>query len=114
MGEGAGMLVLETEEHALARGATILGELAGYGVTNDAYHVTQPAEGGTGAVNAMQLAIKDAKAKPKDVNYINAHGTSTPFNDKNETAAIKTVFGEHAHRLKISSSKSMTGHVLGT
>ena len=113
MGEGAGMLVLETEEHALSRGATILGELAGYGVTNDAYHVTQPAEGGTGAVNAMQLAIKDAKAKPKDVNYINAHGTSTPFNDKNETAAIKTVFGEHAHRLKISSSKSMTGHSLG-
>ena len=113
MGEGAGMLVLETEEHAISRGATILGELAGYGVTNDAYHVTQPAEGGAGAVNAMQLAIKDAKAHPKDVNYINAHGTSTPFNDKNETAAIKTVFGEHANKLKISSSKSMTGHLLG-
>ena len=113
MGEGAGMLVLETEKHARARGATILGELAGYGVTNDAYHVTQPAEGGAGAVSAMQLAIKDAKAKPTDVNYINAHGTSTPFNDKNETAAIKTVFGEHAYQLKISSSKSMTGHLLG-
>ena len=113
MGEGAGMLVLETEKHARARGATILGELAGYGVTNDAYHVTQPAEGGAGAVSAMQLAIKDAKAKPTDVNYINAHGTSTPFNDKNETAAIKTVFGKHAYQLKISSSKSMTGHLLG-
>ena len=113
MGEGSGMLVLETEEHALSRGATILGELAGYGATNDAYHVTQPAEGGAGAVSAMRLAIEDAKAKPEDVHYINAHGTSTPFNDKNETYAIKTVFGNHAHKLKISSSKSMTGHLLG-
>ena len=113
MGEGSGMLVLETEEHAISRGATILGELAGYGATNDAYHVTQPAEGGAGAVLAMQLAIEDAKAKPEDVNYINAHGTSTPFNDKNETSAIKTVFGNHASTLKISSSKSMTGHLLG-
>jgi len=113
MGEGSGMLVLETEEHAISRGATILGELAGYGTTNDAYHVTQPAEGGAGAVLAMQLAIEDAKAKPEDINYINAHGTSTPFNDKNETSAIKTVFGNHASTLKISSSKSMTGHLLG-
>ena len=113
MGEGSGMLVLETEEHALSRGAKILGELAGYGATNDAYHVTQPAEGGAGAVSAMRLAIEDAKAKPEDVHYINAHGTSTPFNDKNETYAIKTVFGSHAHKLKISSSKSMTGHLLG-
>ena len=113
MGEGSGMLVLETEEHAISRCATILGELAGYGATNDAYHVTQPAEGGAGAVLAMQLAIEDAKAKPEDINYINAHGTSTPFNDKNETSAIKTVFGNHASTLKISSSKSMTGHLLG-
>ena len=113
MGEGAGLLVLETEEHAKSRGATILGELAGYGATNDAYHVTQPAEGGAGAVSAMQLAIKDAKARPEDVHYINAHGTSTPFNDKNETSAIKTVFKEHAQNLKISSTKSMTGHLLG-
>ena len=107
------MLVLESEDHAISRGATILGELAGYGTTNDAYHVTQPAEGGAGAVLAMQLAIEDAKAKPEDINYINAHGTSTPFNDKNETSAIKTVFGNHASTLKISSSKSMTGHLLG-
>ena len=113
MGEGAGLLVLETEEHAKSRGAKILGELAGYGATNDAYHVTQPAEGGAGAVSAMQLAIKDAKASPENVHYINAHGTSTPFNDKNETSAIKTVFKEHAQNLKISSTKSMTGHLLG-
>ena len=113
MGEGAGILVLETEEHAKSRGATILGELAGYGSTNDAFHVTQPAEGGAGAVKAMELAIEDAGAKPEEVNYINAHGTSTPYNDKNETVAIKTVFGEHANKLKISSTKSMTGHLLG-
>ena len=113
MGEGAGILVLETEEHAQSRGATILGELAGYGSTNDAFHVTQPAEGGAGAVRAMQLAIEDAGAEPEEVDYINAHGTSTPYNDKNETAAIKTVFGDHARKLKISSTKSMTGHLLG-
>ena len=113
MGEGAGILVLETEEHAKSRGATILGELAGYGATNDAFHVTQPAEGGAGAVKAMQLAIEDAGAKPEEVDYINAHGTSTPYNDKNETVAIKTVFGNHARELKISSTKSMTGHLLG-
>ena len=113
MGEGAGILVLETEKHAQARGATIIGELAGYGSTNDAFHVTQPAEGGAGAVKAMQLAIEDAGAEPEEVDYINAHGTSTPYNDKNETAAIKTVFGNHARKLKISSTKSMTGHLLG-
>ncbi len=113
MGEGAGILVLETEDHAVSRGATILGELAGYGSTNDAFHVTQPAQGGAGAVKAMQLAMEDAGAEPEEVDYINAHGTSTPYNDKNETAAIKTVFGEHARKLKISSTKSMTGHLLG-
>jgi len=113
MGEGAGILVLETEEHAQSRGAKILGELAGYGSTNDAFHVTQPAQGGAGAVKAMQLAMEDAGAEPEEVDYINAHGTSTPYNDKNETAAIKTVFGDHAHKLKISSTKSMTGHLLG-
>ena len=113
MGEGSGILVLETEKHAQSRGATIIGELAGYGSTNDAFHVTQPAEGGAGAVKAMQLAIEDAGAEPEEVDYINAHGTSTPYNDKNETAAIKTVFGDHARKLKISSTKSMTGHLLG-
>ena len=113
MGEGAGIIVLETEEHAKSRGATILGELAGYGSTNDAFHVTQPSKGGAGAVKAMQLAMEDAGAEPEEVDYINAHGTSTPFNDKNETVAIKTVFGDHARKLKISSTKSMTGHLLG-
>ena len=113
MGEGAGILVLETEEHAKSRGAIILGELAGYGSTNDAFHVTQPVEGGAGAVKAMQLAMEDARAEPEEVDYINAHGTSTPFNDKNETVAIKTVFGDYARKLKISSTKSMTGHLLG-
>ena len=113
MGEGAGILVLETEKHAKSRGAIILGELAGYGSTNDAFHVTQPVEGGAGAVKAMQLAMEDAGAEPEEVDYINAHGTSTPFNDKNETVAIKTVFGDYARKLKISSTKSMTGHLLG-
>jgi len=113
MGEGAGILILETEEHAKSRGATIVGELAGYGSTNDAFHVTQPVEGGAGAVKAMQLALEDADAEPEEIDYINAHGTSTPYNDKNETVAIKTVFGDHAHKLKISSTKSMTGHLLG-
>ena len=113
MGEGAGVLVLESEKHAKFRGATILGELAGYGSTNDAFHVTQPAEGGAGAVKAMQLAMEDAGSEPEEIDYINAHGTSTPYNDKNETFAIKTVFGDHAHKLKISSTKSMTGHLLG-
>ncbi len=113
MGEGAGILVIETEEHAKARGATILAELAGYGATDDAHHITQPAPGGAGAIRAMRRCIEDAGLNPEDVDYINAHGTSTPFNDKTETAAIKEVFGDHAANLKISSTKSMTGHLLG-
>ncbi|ROL60170.1 beta-ketoacyl-[acyl-carrier-protein] synthase II [Bacteroidetes/Chlorobi group bacterium ChocPot_Mid] len=115
MGEGGGVLILETEEHALARGAKIYAEIAGIGLTDDAFHITQPAAGGEGAVRSMRLAIEDAKLKPEDVDYINAHGTSTPHNDKNETTAIKTVFGEHATsgKLSISSTKSMTGHLLG-
>ena len=113
MGEGAGILVLETEDHAKQRNANILAELAGYGSTNDAYHVTQPVEGGTGAVNAMKLAIEDGKFDLTEINYINAHGTSTYYNDKNETAAIHTLFGSHAKSLKVSSTKSMTGHLLG-
>ncbi len=113
MGEGGGILILESYEHAAKRGAKILAELAGFGLTADAYHLTQPAPGGEGAVRAMRLAIKDAKLNPEDIDYINAHGTSTPFNDKNETEAIKTVFGEHAYKLHVSSTKSMTGHQLG-
>ncbi|NOZ04042.1 MAG: beta-ketoacyl-ACP synthase II [FCB group bacterium] len=113
LGEGAGILVIESEEHARARGATILAEIAGYGSTNDAFHITQPAPGGAGAVMAMKRAIHDAGLTPQDVDYINAHGTSTPYNDKNETAAIKEVFGDYAASLKISSTKSMTGHLLG-
>lgn len=113
MGEGAGILILETEEHAKKRGAKIYAEVAGIGLTDDAYHITQPAEGGEGAVRSMRLCIKDAGLEPQDIDYINAHGTSTEFNDKNETAAIKTVFGEHAANMAISSTKSMTGHLLG-
>ncbi len=113
MGEGGGILVLESYEHAVKRGAKILGELSGFGLTADAYHLTQPAPGGEGAVRAMRLCIDDAELKPEDIDYINAHGTSTPFNDKNETEAIKTVFGEHAYKLHVSSTKSMTGHQLG-
>ena len=113
MGEGGGILVLESYEHAVKRGAKILAEMAGFGLTADAYHLTQPAPGGEGAVRAMRLSIKDAGLKPEDIDYINAHGTSTPFNDKNETEAIKTVFGEHAYKLHVSSTKSMTGHQLG-
>jgi 3-oxoacyl-[acyl-carrier-protein] synthase II len=113
MGEGGGILVLESYEHAVKRGAKILGELGGFGLTADAYHLTQPAPGGEGAVRAMRLCIKDAELRPEDIDYINAHGTSTPFNDKNETEAIKTVFGEHAYKLHVSSTKSMTGHQLG-
>jgi 3-oxoacyl-[acyl-carrier-protein] synthase II len=113
MGEGGGILILESYEHAVKRGANILAELAGFGLTADAYHLTQPAPGGEGAVRAMRLSIKDAGLKPEDVDYINAHGTSTPFNDKNETEAIKTVFGEHAYKMHVSSTKSMTGHQLG-
>ena len=113
MGEGAGILMLETLDHALARGAKIYAEIAGYGMTDDAFHITQPSEGGEGAARGMRLAIEDAGLKPEDIDYINAHGTSTYFNDKNETSAIKTVFGEHAYKLNVSSTKSMTGHLLG-
>lgn len=113
MGEGGGILVLETLEHALNRGANILAELAGIGLTDDAYHITQPAAGGEGAVRSMKLAIQDAGLEPTDIDYINAHGTSTPFNDKSESAAITSVFGEHASNLLVSSTKSMTGHLLG-
>ena len=113
MGEGAGMLILEDLEYAKARGATILAELVGYGSTGDAHHVTEPAPGGSGLVRAMRRALQKAGLRPDQVDYINAHGTSTPFNDRTETQAIKTCFGEHAYRLAISSTKSMTGHTLG-
>ena len=113
MGEGAGVLILEELEHALNRGANIIAEVVGYGCTNDAYHITAPAEGGEGAARCMEKAIKDAEINPSNIGYINAHGTSTKANDKNETAAIKTVFGEYAYEVPISSTKSMTGHLLG-
>ncbi len=113
MAEGAGILILEEEEHARARGARILCEFKGYGTTDDAHHISAPAENGAGAALSMSLALRDAALKPEDIGYINAHGTSTPLNDKSETAAIKTVFGEHAYRVAISSTKSMTGHMLG-
>ncbi len=113
MGEGAGMLVLETLEHAQKRGARILGELRGIGFSADAHHITAPAPGGEGAVRAMRRALEDAGLAPEDIDYINAHGTSTHYNDKTETEAVKTVFGEHAYKLSVSSTKSMTGHLLG-
>lgn len=113
MGEGAGMLILESLEHAQARGATILGELTGYGTTDDAHHISAPAENGAGAAIAMKLALENANLETTDIEYINAHGTSTPLNDKSETAAIKTVFGEQAYNIPVSSTKSMTGHLLG-
>jgi 3-oxoacyl-[acyl-carrier-protein] synthase II len=113
LGEGAAILVLESLEHAQARGAPILAELSGYGMTADAHHITQPAEGGEGGVRAMRHALSQAGICPEDVDYVNAHGTSTPMNDKFETMAIKTVFGEHAHQIPVSSIKSMVGHLLG-
>lgn len=113
MGEGAGILILEALESAQARGATILAELSGYGATDDAHHISAPAENGAGAAMSMKIALDDAKLTINDIEYINAHGTSTPLNDKSETAAIKTVFGEQAYQIPISSTKSMTGHLLG-
>jgi 3-oxoacyl-[acyl-carrier-protein] synthase II len=113
MGEGAGIAVLETLDHAKARGATILAEVVGYGATADAHHMTAPSPAGEGAGRAMRLALKEAGLEPSAVDYINAHGTSTPMNDKYETMAVKGVFGDHARELAISSTKSMTGHLLG-
>jgi len=113
MGEGAGILVIESLEHALARGATICCELAGYAATCDAYHITSPDPEGKGLSLAMNRALNDARVAPGEVDYINAHGTSTPYNDKFETLAIKKVFGDHARKVHISSTKSMTGHLLG-
>ncbi len=113
MSEGAGMLVLESLDSAQARGASVLCEFVGYGTSDDAYHISAPAENGAGAAICMRLALQDASLKPEDIGYINAHGTSTQLNDKSETAAIKQVFGEQAYNVPISSTKSMTGHLLG-
>lgn len=112
LGEGAGILILEELEHALARGADIYGEIAGYGATSDAYHITSPAPDGEGAAKSMMMALEDAGIKPEDIDYINAHGTGTPYNDAFETIAVKKVFGENT-RVPVSSTKSMTGHLLG-
>jgi 3-oxoacyl-[acyl-carrier-protein] synthase II len=113
MAEGSGMMILEELEFALERGATILGEIVGYGLTGDAYHMTAPSPDGEGAIRCMQMALDDAGLKPEEVQYINAHGTSTDVGDISETLAIKAVFKEHSRRLAVSSTKSMTGHLLG-
>lgn len=113
MGEGSGIVILESLEHAQARGANILCEFGGYGTSDDAHHISAPAENGAGAAISMQLALQNANLKPENISYINAHGTSTYLNDKSETAAIKTVFGEQAYKTPVSSTKSMTGHLLG-
>ncbi|NDC82566.1 beta-ketoacyl-[acyl-carrier-protein] synthase II [bacterium] len=113
MGEGAAVLIFEELEHAKARGATIYGEVIGFGSSGDAYHITAPAPEGEGAQRAIRMALRSAAIEPGDVDYVNAHGTSTELNDKNETEAIKTVFGEHAYKLRVNSIKSMTGHLLG-
>jgi 3-oxoacyl-[acyl-carrier-protein] synthase II len=113
MGEGAASLILESLEHARARGAQIMGEIKGYGTSNDAFHISAPAVNGEGAALCMQTALDDAGLSASDIGYINAHGTSTQLNDKSETAAIKTVFGSHAYTIPVSSTKSMTGHLLG-
>lgn len=113
MGEGAAILVLEELEHAQKRGANIIAEVVGYGATCDAYHITAPAPDGSGGAKAMAMALEDGGVSAEEVDYINAHGTSTHLNDAGETAAVKTVFGEHAYKLMMSSTKSMTGHMLG-
>lgn len=113
MGEGSGILILEELDHAIKRGAYIYAEVIGYGMSSDAYHMTAPAENGEGAYRAMKMALEDGGISPEDVDYINAHGTSTEYNDKFETSAIKTLFNDHAYKLKVSSTKSMTGHLLG-
>ncbi|HEX8727371.1 MAG TPA: beta-ketoacyl synthase N-terminal-like domain-containing protein, partial [Ktedonobacterales bacterium] len=113
MGDGAGILLLEDEEHARKRGARIYAEVVGYGSTADAYHITEPAPGGAGLVRAIERALRQAGADPADVQYINAHGTATHLNDLNEAQAIRTVFGDHAKSLAVSSTKSMIGHTLG-
>lgn len=113
IGEGAGMLVLESLDHALARGVTPLAEIVGYGTTCDAHHITSPSPGGVGGAEAMRLTLVDARLQPEDVDYVNAHGTSTQANDSNETAAIKSALGDRAHQIPVSSTKSMTGHLLG-